>query len=57
MLGVGMLVPALTVAQEKQPNIILLFADDLGWNDISSPIATLEHGSKNHQTQIGRAHV
>ena len=50
MLGAGLLVPALTVAQDKQPNIILLFADDLGWNDISSPIATLGHGSKNHQT-------
>lgn len=49
IMAAGLLTPVLT-AQEKQPNIILLFADDLGWNDISSPIATLGHGSKNHQT-------
>lgn len=37
-------------AQINQPNIILLTADDLGWNDISSLAATMQFGSKNHQT-------
>jgi len=34
----------------QQPNILILTADDLGWNDISSPIATMGFGSKNHET-------
>lgn len=35
---------------KKQPNILILFADDLGYVDISSPIATQGNGSKFHQT-------
>jgi arylsulfatase A-like enzyme len=48
-----LVVVAIGIAQNnssKQPNILILFADDLGWNDISSPIATMGYGSKNHQT-------
>lgn len=50
LCSTSLLVPSLSAQINKQPNIILLFADDLGWNDISSPISTLGNGSKNHQT-------
>ncbi|MFI3259841.1 MAG: sulfatase-like hydrolase/transferase [Rikenellaceae bacterium] len=36
--------------EKQRPNVIILTADDLGWNDISSPITTEGSGSKNHQT-------
>jgi len=49
VLGVGAF-PLIANAQQKQPNIILLTADDLGWDDISSPLSTMGAGSKNHQT-------
>lgn len=49
ILGAGAFIQS-SYAQQKQPNIILLTADDLGWDDISSPLSTLGAGSKNHQT-------
>ena len=49
LLGSAAFMPCVS-AQVQKPNIIILTADDLGWNDISSPIATMGYGSKNHQT-------
>lgn len=37
-------------AETKQPNIVLILADDLGWVDISSDLATDGHGSEYYQT-------
>lgn len=50
LCSASLLFSSVSAQTHKPPNIILLFADDLGWNDISSPIATLGNGSKNHQT-------
>ncbi len=46
-------IPAVLPAQEitgKLPNILIITADDLGWNDVSSTVMTMGHGSRNHQT-------
>lgn len=48
--GVSVAVPVVGVEPVVKPNILILFADDLGWNDISSPVGTDNRGSKNHQT-------
>lgn len=38
------------ISKSDKPNILILTADDLGWNDISSPLTTSYANSKNHQT-------
>lgn len=48
--GVSVAVPVVGVEPVVKPNILILFADDLGWNDISSPVGTDNRGSNNHQT-------
>lgn len=35
---------------EKQPNIVILLADDLGWVDISCDKTNMDNGSNYHQT-------
>lgn len=44
--GVSVAVPVVGVEPVVKPNILILFADDLGWNDISSPVGTDNRGSK-----------
>lgn len=48
----GVIIPFYGVCRNKsyKPNILILTADDLGWNDISSPLTTYSANSKNHQT-------
>lgn len=46
----GTSVPCGAKEKPARPHIIILTADDLGWNDVSSLVSTCGNGSKNHQT-------
>ena len=47
---VSLAVQPVLAGEKNQPNIIYLMADDLGWVDIHSPIATSGYGSKYYET-------
>jgi len=56
-IGVLVLLPLLNFSQSKtkkivKPNIVLLFADDLGWTDISTGNTNGGRGSNTYETPV-----
>lgn len=41
---------SISASAQKQPNIILIMADDLGWTDISTPNTNMGNGSRYYES-------
>lgn len=52
LVGCNTSTSQIKVGNEKKPNIVLIFADDLGWVDVSTGNTNENNSSKIYETPV-----